>query len=741
MSNTFYIDANRSNTINQSTDNKNEWTYKLNTEMNLPKGTNVEVQTSFINKKGITGGSIEIEEDIFEKVSYTHYITECPQFAPVALFTSATNSWIRPTLLCNADTFRGNFLPPLTSTEVKDISENPIYGTDDDTFNGTNKTQMFGAMGGCNQILPLCSWTRTAPVAPAVDYQYHIKPQIFDITIYVPKGTYGIGELGQLIEDQFNGVLYFNAEEVKLIRQSDTETRATSEFEIGAKETFDGQPFNRPFLKNVNVVPRYFQTHITPPDQNDELMDTFFAMNDYTQLMNDLKYNLTDTTTTGKYNWLYMRGNPTEDAARAADNTLQISPFYYLMENYDTGDGGNGHVADASATLGEFYLYQYGLLAADNRYRLCGTTNFSFKYDTEKSGFSINGLHNVKRGMSHDRFGDKNEASGQPIISFKKIAKDQLAANAWAGGTAAEKKARQRCISALNTPETRTSGIMIINWSVDKSRADCGVNPNTIKNENCMRFQDWFDNKAEGEKIWNKTLWAKLGFTFNQMCNEDNNGVNSVYNKGRIRNYGFTTNSDITNDIIPTISTLNNPLTFKPAGATVDTAGFQVYDLMNFAIPPSDISTAPQGMYANSEYTNAINIQTIIADVGGIVAQNLPTLSKHAYYLITCDLCDNYKDNVKKGDILPLLGIVPKSSLSNQDFIVAENQIVQVLSQDKVVNKISIRILNPDLTAPDIGDNSSVVLKITLPNKTDISLLAPKVSKEVMEQQIAEVGN
>ena len=111
-----------------------------------------------------------------------------------------------------------------------------------------------------------------------------------------------------------------------------------------------------------------------------------------------------------------------------------------------------------------------------------------------------------------------------------------------------------------------------------------------------------------------------------------------------------------------------------------------------------------------------------------------PSDSEDGYFLVTCDLLDNYKDNVKKGDPLALLGVIPKSSLSNQDFIVAENQIVQQLSSDKVVNRIKMTILNPDLTAPTLDPLSTIILKLTMPNITPAPLLPPKVQKELAEQ-------
>ena len=67
---------------------------------------------------------------------------------------------------------------------------------------------------------------------------------------------------------------------------------------------------------------------------------------------------------------------------------------------------------------------------------------------------------------------------------------------------------------------------------------------------------------------------------------------------------------------------------------------------------------------------------------------------------MTPDLLGNYKDNVKKGDPLPLIGVIPKPSMSSQDFIVSKNQIIQQLNSAKVVNKIKVAVLNPDLTAP-----------------------------------------
>jgi len=76
---------------------------------------------------------------------------------------------------------------------------------------------------------------------------------------------------------------------------------------------------------------------------------------------------------------------------------------------------------------------------------------------------------------------------------------------------------------------------------------------------------------------------------------------------------------------------------------------------------------------------------------------------------------DGTIDDVKQGQPLPLLGIVPISNLSNQDFITTKNTITHTTNQSKVINKIKIKVLNPDLTSPILEDNSSVILSITMP--------------------------
>ena len=129
--------------------------------------------------------------------------------------------------------------------------------------------------------------------------------------------------------------------------------------------------------------------------------------------------------------------------------------------------------------------------------------------------------------------------------------------------------------------------------------------------------------------------------------------------------------------------------------------------------------TASNGRNLNS-YSGSIHNMTtmvnVVAKATPVSAEELPTLSKFGYYLVTSDLVPTYKDIVSKGDPLGLLGVVPKTSLSSQDFIpLTESSIVQVLNQDTIINNIRVKILNPDLSNPQLNENSAVILRIDVP--------------------------
>ena len=104
-------------------------------------------------------------------------------------------------------------------------------------------------------------------------------------------------------------------------------------------------------------------------------------------------------------------------------------------------------------------------------------------------------------------------------------------------------------------------------------------------------------------------------------------------------------------------------------------------------------------------------------------AEKLPQLSEDGYLLITSPTFQN-SDQISKVSPVCLLDILPLSALSNQDFVSDKNELVHTLSNEKIIEYIEIRILRPDLSEPILDENSSVLLRITVPQTPVPNLLS-----------------
>jgi hypothetical protein len=789
MSNTIYIDANRSQSINQE-GGHNEWTFKLNEPLELPKGTQINLQSAYINKKGITGGSIEIEEDIEEVVTFSYYIAEAPHIMPVASYTNPLVPWFRSTFKCSGNTYRGHFGIPnkenssdVTSSQVKRDANEVVYSVDPDInkqfadgtpeaipitttasanlYNGTNKSPDFLANGGNGML-----YHHIQVVANEAETHSYFTPVVKSVTIRVLKGIYGIGELAQLIEDQFTGVKSFDIN-TKTFVNNVLERRENPQ---DNPETFTGQMFNNPFIGMVQRQKRNFQTDSSEFDTSGDdpairgTNDSFLNARDYRELMEYLRDVNSDPRTSEAFNLQNNRGNPVLDGNLGNPN-YGIKPLAVLVDSVDTGENivssgppsvniDIGHTADSDeVTDYNIDNEKFGVLNQTHS-AMVGTSNFTFKYDTENNGFSINGLHNCYKSPTHDRYANPISSAGQQVVYFKKTHNNLFGAFQvqYSGGskTAEERKQQiRRYTGVISRPDTRDTGVMILNWA--KTTAERTGNVSTTgKLANAFRFQDFYDTDKSAREAWEKTLWFRLGFDFDQLCNENNYGTSLNYenpsNDGTpqniIKHYGFTTDVELDNSVISTISTLNSSLQkdgAEPSDPKI--SGFQWNALLNTATPAYHINSAVTNtQFGGSLLSSTIQIPVVISDTGGLTAKRLPQLSKSAYFIVSSDLCDNYKDNVKQGDVLPILAVVPKTSLSNEDFIASQSDIIQVISNPKVVNKIKICVYNPDLTLPDLDPNSSVVLKIVRPNTTPTALLDPQQLKGVVQQVATEMG-
>ncbi len=305
-------------------------------------------------------------------------------------------------------------------------------------------------------------------------------------------------------------------------------------------------------------------------------------------------------------------------------------------------------------------------------------------------------------------------------------------------GTAAEHK---QMISSFQRPKSRTGGVIVYNFSQGTAMKYSDRPEVTEDAEYSIHasFRDFFSSKSKAKKIWKtKTLWGKLGFSYEQF-NDDAYYENIVqYCKPtNLKLRGITSDTVLDISSIPTISSQVNPSDYTPNpiynASSVKVSGVQVFNNFDVNRPKtslqknytddkgtSDKGQMPMAGTNQLSYGGSIHTYTtmtnIVAKPTPISAEELPTLSKFGYYLITSDLVPTYKDIVSKGDPLGLLGVVPKTSLSSQDFIpLANSDITQVLNQDTIINNVRVKILNPDLSNPELSENSSVIIRIDVP--------------------------
>ena len=117
-------------------------------------------------------------------------------------------------------------------------------------------------------------------------------------------------------------------------------------------------------------------------------------------------------------------------------------------------------------------------------------------------------------------------------------------------------------------------------------------------------------------------------------------------------------------------------------------------------------------------------------------ADSLPVLSQSGYMLVLTDLV-NQDDYAGKQSELGIIDMIPKSSLSNQDFIADRNFITHTLSNPKSINSVSVAIVNPDLTDIALEPNSTILLKLVSPVQKPTVLLA-ETDINIAQQQIQQ---
>ena len=269
-------------------------------------------------------------------------------------------------------------------------------------------------------------------------------------------------------------------------------------------------------------------------------------------------------------------------------------------------------------------------------------------------------------------------------------------------------------------------------------------------------FDEFFTDDKEAREAWKQTLWSRLGFSYDQLVNKDNYETQNQLNVKQYLN-GVTTRADVDSSLIPFCSTLfqqygkaGHPHSGDQAFDLPALPSIQLFNLLDCNVPysPYNNNLKEKGGFPNvysyegSFYDFAVMVPVQVSGKK-VVADALPILSRNGYMLVLSNVVDQ-NDYAAHQSELGIIDLVPKSSLSNQDFIADRNFIQHIISNPKTLNSIDIAIVNPDLTDVELEPDSTILLKITKPLQKPTILLAQAELQEAeqdVEQTLTSVTN
>jgi len=778
----FYIDINAKNS-KLLNDSNNRFRYELPNSINLPTGTQITCLQSIINQQGITGASITIDETITEKLIVQYYMKDTDYFMPTPKLdeTSANTvgSWdsiVRINQHLNGFVYKGfpNFTNSYDATEPLQARGN--YG-----FFSTANNEI----GGTEIPMPMlmsCGYNAVNDGNTTVENEYVI-PFCGEIDIVINKGTYSVKDLSQYITEQINGVKLANFQNENYIKLQIDPNEAPDDMPSNATYSvpYKGFPINNTTIRAINTFssgqsanfetgdafrlqPYQFELsggggskNVSPRPLTVKDNAVFQAVAFHPEFASECRKNVIQG--------YIFEDTEQPDAYKVAGLAERTSPYVQMMNLLEARD-----IKGADADL------SYDPTSAGVG---VGATNFSLKYDEDGGFFSIDHLHSGRFIPTYDRFGNKMDSSGQECIFIKRVSgqNDDTRVGQAPARPDVNKVLPAGWRKTYSQPMTSSGGIMVLNWAyntakkygtkppIEGQREDLRavLLPDVLENIDKFRtYDEWFDNEEKAQEAWEKTLWYKLGFQYNDIQKQEN--FRPFYqpdadNTAEIIKYraeGFTTTAEIDPSLIPTVSSMYNGQGHSssepeakggivPLNATIN--GIQTFNNLDVNVPWDLFNNNKAleatlghtyGGYKGSFYTGAVMIP-VITTPSPVRASRLPILNDNGYMIVSTDIVEQ-NDIVKNKTNLGIIDLIPKSNLNNQDYVADRNTLTHTLSNPKIINSINIDILNPDLTDINLEPNSSLLLQIVLPTPKQTNLIEGAVLQQAEQNIISNVA-
>ena len=728
--NVIYLDCNREFAeISEDTYN-NQWTNKFD-ELTIPKGSLIELQDTFINIQGIEGGSIEIRQDEVLNLKIAFYISHSDFLVPKYDYkdtggdtTNIYNGGNDP--FFDISSLKSIYCDTFVEYNARGLMSDNLYNKINQQVEvaigqETNEPVSLFDILATNASLQIGA-TEQPLFAVFVNSEGYIQPVINNIKITIPKGIYGISQLSQLIQDQLTGNKGNNSADVSQLFsdyangnydgtiKSQLTTKANafpySIAQGGTTYTNFQQFLNEVSNENINYMTQTLKMYLYMP--NDEFIDLMTAWGSGDTQPNNFLF--TAYRASGRY---------LASIKRTWNYPFVQQPVFNLSA--PNNNNNESYVISFDPTINYEGInkpqnyWNYNPLM--NGYTI-GTTDFQFVYNETNAGFAFQFLHTPRREMSHDMIGAQNPANGQTVSHYKESGVLKTIIQAY--GNILTAQDAQLLTNSILYPRQRSSGVIVYNWDFDLIYKN--TNKQILPGDEYLQYSQKFDRVEDAIKLWKKSFWYRLGFDYNQL-NANFETVRS-YDLQPTQLYGTTTNNSLDVSLLNTIASDYAPEQSLKSDdyinkvddieipyvllAQVKTFGLNYPSRTWLGLSAYNYQTFKNVMYV---YTQ---VHSIVTTSRNLTANRLPTLSNEGYFIITSDLIGAMNDTVKNNVPLPILGIVPKSNLSNQDYISSFQEIQHITSQDLVINNIKMRILNADLTDPYLNEKSSIILKITL---------------------------
>lgn len=542
----------------------------------------------------------------------------------------------------------------------------------------------------------------TQPRGDPTNYFYYIVPVTYSKSVVINPGNYTVSALASEVEIQLNG--------------QQTQNNTFTNFVLGQQEKNDGFAGN--FFDNEWLIGKRSYTSIYPEPEFPATQSWTYA-----NLGSFLCYMPNDGTGIPDEGYCFLDG---------------------VSFNKIVNDGLNdGIIYDIDDFVGldeERFVY-YGLsqgpvsvanLSSSNpnantmKYNIYGASEFQMIYDTETiNRFSIANLHTPLKIPNFSDYSTSNPNAGQQITKFDGRTRDGDADDRQRGFYPLECSSGFVALS-FDYEKIKETSIYKDNISVNsKSIEDILKDPDLIKSYwilNCYRHYEYYPDRTVLDSDFEGRFWDRLGFSINQLYNFGNN----------IETYQQLSLKDL-ETIIP--YSMRGIITHNDSSFSMVTSsgGLGAGILTNNGVPYQPYSTF--GILGITPTVDRPDTQfNILTTSKYLTAEKYPDLlAGKNYYIIKSNIITNNYLDVKSNKS-SILGLINFNFVSN-DTIFSTEGIEYPITQNKILNQISMELTNPDgspVSEDILSKNSGFLIQIVrnITPELEIQELENKTTKE-----------